>query len=834
VTLYYVTFCWSKFSILDLFSGINRERHMEETSPGPITNVAFRIESRTPPSNRKRPNEFKESDLFIPKPKQAKTRGGFRATGIIVDDANDTESEYKSAELSMHSIISKSEFHLRDALVIAKAANITSPSAKKASGATEVFLEAMCTPKSSNAVEDPQRKVKEQNEVKRLLAYKKKFRESSNKPKRYWISENSLAPSAYGGLVKQRQQRWRADESQEDSQSPPSPPLPPMPSEFEPSFNITERPESNDAKRTRSKTDGNKEDGLIETVLLKFVFGKSNVDGALCCRCCECGRSNTHVQYGTLGRRTSLLNDTERLFLLGGLSKRRLDRFLDNALVACEKLQKVLGKPLVDVVGATVNSDLSNGAAFLFVDRASVAVATRTINMKNATEFFSNVLAFYFLNPFRISLEGGKLHLYQHVLPELLRRDWLSRCENNGPNNDRSRHSYGCRECDIEKISNRCNRKASDLGFGQNLEQDWQALSLRLQRTLESKPNDLGSLLQRYGSFKSKQREARNTVGTKERWSEIEEFLSVCSQRNLKEEIDICEHLATMMRLHKLTHFDLNSLIVDRDSISNEKPSGDSWDARDLENSYSNRKFFCPGCRKVSAELDVSECLKVANNGAVSEHFSDSIIRRFVYGGGNGGPIADSKKYKKREIMRVSKESSVSIQMSYSDKLTMLEKISMMMLDKTLESFDSNETPDDGRSVEANGIRTLENCVRIGMCLSTAFFEIAATFANQLSRVEFDMLCSLGSVPFYSASCFEGCSYAERLKNKVSELKSDYRTTMENNTYSNFFQDNRGAGYPEAEYQACKSSRIEGLDPNYYLSNRDENSKIFSIFLQEG
>jgi hypothetical protein len=320
-------------------------------------------------------------------------------------------------------------------------------------------------------------------------------------------------------------------------------------------------------------------------------------------------------------------------------------------------------------------------------------------------------------------------------------------------------------------------------------------------------------------------------MGTKEKWSEIEEFVNDCSQRALKEETDVCAHLATTMRLHKLTNFDLNELIVDKDEAAKEDFYEGSRDAAAALNPHLNKKFFCFGCRKVSAKSDVGESLKIFDNGNISARFSDSIIRRFAYGASS----ADSKKREKREIVRTSKESSVSIQTSYPDKLAMLEKISSLLLNEALKSFaPPREGSGDEGSDESTDVGALENCVKIAMCLSTAFFEIAATFVNQLSRVEFDMLCALGSVPFYSPSRFGGCSYAERLKNKASELKSEYHVTKESDFRFPSCRDNKNAGYPEGEYQACKASGIENLAPNYYLSNRDENSKICSIFLDEG
>lgn len=706
---------------------------------------------------------------------------------------------------------------------------------------------------------DDESQLKSSGEIdsdRKLATLRKRYLRNSQKRKGTRWSKNSISASAYANLASQKAHRFRADaanrcetletsvvggdekdngkDHREEDRSR--------------GYDFSSASTSNgyrgcqdEGAHPKAHPDSSKATSsssstlFAKAVLLKLLLGKMNQTREYEMQCPGCGKTEFYVELD--GKRflsksrkedgffRSKVDDSELLFQAGALERSRLDDLLfRRSVISCKN-----------------SIETSNG-------RRDVCSAP-SFDVENGTTLATNVFAFYFLNPTRISSEGGKIRLYGHFFAELIRRHLLKyrssvgREGNNGdvtpppprprPWCDRDRllsrvvSTYKKNLSQVEaRIVEDRDDDLADVLSSKDLAEGWSSALVRLVDGLSISKvrGDRGN------------RAAKSS--TEERYAEINERINGESERSDSSEARLAAHLRTASLLCDYSRIEIEELLSDpRRSNPNEEET-----APEEKTTTTAVRRLCYACHKNSAFLAAAVPRSLSSPAMVRFDRSQNFVRKTV------------------ARCETSPSCVEFLQMTYSDRLQLLGSLARVLIDVwtsdlrgggppvlhrkkngKVDDSDDGEEEELARLPERVFLRIAEELPKMHWCLAVGLLRVATLFGEYLTPAEADILCSLGgafSVSEVRASAYRSRSVlkSEDRSDRVKSLLMDKYGTMPGQRGSSlhFGKDNNWSGCEPGEVEYFSELGVLDLQPVHYLSSADTSVKISNACISTG
>lgn len=393
--------------------------------------------------------------------------------------------------------------------------------------------------------------------------------------------------------------------------------------------------------------------GLVDIVLLRFVFGKSLWSRCVCVTCDECdvqekyvlrktdffftkvekrgfydsGCLSTFVSFGIFVRMFEVAKTFQKITT-------RPNEFQSPTSVEKKSLKRKRNQSMDHLGGSSLCSTLRCFQAESFE------------NKKLISKVF-NFFSFFLMSPMRIYVDSKKITFYDSFLMELTRR-------------------YAVFKSEVGKHSNCFDVSKTSEVISPNVEQSRRLVDpLSDGRTIEISKNvlDLKCVLSQFEK-KKKQFELRSRVA---REAETDNFLKNAGT----DAEELIDSMKLALSLHKMFYLPSGACQIGNecDSISSEL---------DISENLSDFPEICTGCRgkfcRISVEFETLKC-----TDPKSKDVFNQLLRRFVLGSQPEGNEENGNQETNR--MDFKKESSVVVQLNYLDKMEL-----MMMLTTTMKT----------------------------------------------------------------------------------------------------------------------------------------------------
>ena len=557
--------------------------------------------------------------------------------------------------------------------------------------------------------------------------------------------------------------------------------------------------------------------GLIEVMMLKLLFGKTmHLDGGFRSVCHGCGRECAYYCASHEKYNLHKVVASDRWFAKGSLSPTCVNNALSHCIVQTHNIQTLFGEALFHENTRTPSAHMEIKGC---------------LNIQAVLEHVSSMVGFFFLSPMHIMFEAGNIKPYDLFLVELNRRLAIQKTYRS----KNQRCSYGSRHLLDKKLHKILSKrlfnfasKISDRFTVAKLVEDFEGfLNVGL---------DLNYMVCKY--FDERNRACSITdvfLPRKERNAK-----DVMLFDNLSKNSDTLDGSSvTCMRLLMNIHENICFDMVGTKALTRDNSAKVKAKAKETMQYFGKSCFRCKsGTITIHSEVEDVE----------DTSFLQKTLQRFLKGNlnnqwhnnNNSNSNSNDKPYNPtpttsdefapNKLRYARKESSIIVQTSYGDRLTLLGQVLHLITGFYFEKVKERTRVVDNALGKGPGTKWMLSTMKeLDIALFMSVFRVLSMFCDFLSVAEHEILREIAKVPL-ETQCGE--PYHVRLHQTVFGLRHEYiNLVTEDNvnvvTNTNWF-DNAGVGCDELTFNACSEF---GLDPIYYMSKRDPHSKVDSIFI---
>lgn len=585
--------------------------------------------------------------------------------------------------------------------------------------------------------------------------------------------------------------------------------------------------------------------GLIDIVLLRFIFGKMFWSQTVRSSCKSCKSVNKYVmkKNGFFYFKV----DVKSFYNVGCLDAKASFGTIDQLIKHSKTFQKITNKKQNFAMRvATRGFDghrngnnkktICDGAGRFRLEESAISIGGSVGTNYWTSNFVSrlfNIFSFFLISPVHLYVGCEKINFYDNFLVELSRRYILLKNQRHFENKTKNKNPWDLSDDGAvrEDLEDKTENSFGDFAKNKNFTK----ASLDLKYLLNL--------------FEEKIVFSKNkcvTISRLSRQNEIEGFIKSAESATP----ELLKLLELSLNLHKMFYLSAGEFDSEPPSTNRKQPNGKGVSDDDRgngdDNCAGNGNFEdfpkkCSNCKQ-NVQYRRFDGDFVTENQKSKKLFN-KLLQRFVTGS-NGPNVVEKSDFKK--------ESSVIVQLTYSDRISLLMIFMDVLKSEFLVKY-CNKIEDilkEKKKIEIEAGRNEINVLfqmdvendfshrdgfkkvakRVGS-FSSAFKRavslIYKVFGFLLTKEDMKiLLCFLddnddddddGNYKQHTRAE----RYCKTVFNKLNSLKSGMDRKSE--------PDNAFAGYDRKQYDISEKL---GIDPVYCMSNNDEFSQISSIFLE--